>query len=51
MSHLDRVSVLAEAVPYFQKFRGKIIVVKYGGAAMSNESLKVFELKIFILEL
>ncbi|KAL4856571.1 Acetylglutamate kinase [Chlorella vulgaris] len=39
-SAFDRVSVLAEALPYLQRFRGKTIVVKYGGAAMKDESLK-----------
>ncbi|KAM7461871.1 hypothetical protein LguiA_029992 [Lonicera macranthoides] len=29
-----------EALPFIQKFRGKTIVVKYGGAAMTSESLK-----------
>ena len=33
-------SVLTEGLPYIQKFKGKIIVVKYGGAAMSDQSLK-----------
>lgn len=33
-------SVLSEGLPYIQRFYGKIIVVKYGGAAMSDESLK-----------
>ena len=32
-------SVLGEGLPYIQKFKGKIIVVKYGGAAMSLMSL------------
>ncbi len=35
-----RVSVLSEALPYIQRFAGKRIVIKYGGAAMSNETLK-----------
>ena len=35
-----RVSVLSEALPYIQKFAGRRIVIKYGGAAMSNTSLK-----------
>ena len=39
-SALDRVSVLSEALPYLQRFRGKTIVVKYGGAAMVDASLK-----------
>ena len=33
-------SVLSEGLPYIQRFKGKIIVVKYGGAAMSEQSLK-----------
>tara|TARA_B100000900_G_scaffold306671_1_gene265296 strand:- start:287 stop:1150 length:864 start_codon:yes stop_codon:yes gene_type:complete len=33
-------SVLSEGLPYIQKFKDKIIVVKYGGAAMIDESLK-----------
>jgi acetylglutamate kinase len=36
----DRVQVLSEALPYMQKFTGRIIVVKYGGAAMKDESLR-----------
>jgi acetylglutamate kinase len=36
----DRVSVLSEALPYLQRFRGKTIVIKYGGAAMKDPSLK-----------
>lgn len=33
-------SVLAEALPYIQRFYGKTIVVKYGGNAMTEEHLK-----------
>jgi acetylglutamate kinase len=36
----DRVQVLSEALPYIQKFAGRIMVVKYGGAAMKEESLR-----------
>lgn len=32
--------VLTEALPYIRKFRGKTIVIKYGGNAMSDEQLK-----------
>ena len=31
---------LIEALPYIQQFAGKIVVVKYGGAAMIDERLK-----------
>ncbi|MCE7766610.1 acetylglutamate kinase, partial [Pseudomonas putida] len=35
-----RVKILSEALPCIQKFRGKTIVVKYGGAAMKSEALQ-----------
>ncbi|MEE3494201.1 MAG: acetylglutamate kinase [Butyrivibrio sp.] len=37
---LKKAEVLVEALPYIQKFNRKIIVVKYGGSAMSNEELQ-----------
>lgn len=40
ISDNDRVQVLSEALPYIQAFAGKTLVVKYGGAAMKDESLK-----------
>ncbi|MBQ6789221.1 MAG: acetylglutamate kinase [Clostridia bacterium] len=36
----DRAEVLTQALPYIQKFNGKTVVVKYGGNAMINETLK-----------
>jgi len=39
-SHVERARVLAEALPYIQKFNGKTIVVKYGGNAMVSEELR-----------
>ena len=35
-----KASVLIQALPYIQKYYGKIIVVKYGGNAMINDELK-----------
>lgn len=37
---LRKAEVLIEALPYIQRFNRKIIVVKYGGSAMLDESLK-----------
>ncbi|SEQ48158.1 N-acetylglutamate kinase [Butyrivibrio fibrisolvens] len=37
---MKKAEVLIEALPYIQKFNRKIIVVKYGGSAMSNEDLQ-----------
>jgi acetylglutamate kinase len=36
----DRAKILAEALPYIQKFHGKTIVIKYGGNAMTEDKLK-----------
>ena len=36
----ERAQILTEALPYIQRFRGKTIVIKYGGNAMVDESLK-----------
>ena len=37
---MAKAEVLIEALPYIQKFNRKIIVVKYGGSAMTDEGLK-----------
>jgi acetylglutamate kinase len=34
-----KADALLEALPYFQQFRGRTVVVKYGGAAMENPDL------------
>ena len=39
-SNLERAEVLTQALPYIKKYSGKIVVVKYGGNAMINETLK-----------
>lgn len=36
----DKAQILAEALPYIQRFHGKTIVIKYGGNAMVEEHLK-----------
>lgn len=38
--YIEKAKVLLEALPYIQKFSGKTIVIKYGGAAMENEELQ-----------
>ena len=40
LEEASRVSVLSEALPYIQRFSGRQIVVKYGGAAMVEEGLR-----------
>lgn len=39
-SNSQRAEVLTQALPYIRRYNGKVIVVKYGGNAMINESLK-----------
>ena len=34
-------SVLSEGLPYIRRFNNKIIVVKYGGAAMTKNHFKI----------
>jgi len=41
--------VLIEALPYLRKFSGKIIVIKYGGAAMINEGVRQTVIQDLIL--
>ena len=39
-TNMQRAEVLTQALPYIKKYSGKIVVVKYGGNAMVNETLK-----------
>ncbi|CAI9109024.1 OLC1v1008755C1 [Oldenlandia corymbosa var. corymbosa] len=45
----NRVNILSEALPFIQKFRGKTIVVKYGGAAMKSEALQASVISDLVL--
>ena len=40
LSNAQGAHILVEALPYIQKYNNKIVVVKYGGAAMTEEHLK-----------
>ena len=40
ITNAQRVEVLAQAMPYIQKYRGKVIAIKYGGNAMVSPELK-----------
>ncbi|MBR7100996.1 MAG: acetylglutamate kinase [Clostridia bacterium] len=40
ISNAHRAEILTQALPYIQKYYGKIIVIKYGGNAMINDKLK-----------
>ncbi|HNX57629.1 MAG TPA: acetylglutamate kinase, partial [Spirochaetota bacterium] len=38
--YIDKINTLFESFPYIREFYGKTIVIKYGGNAMIDESLK-----------
>ena len=40
LTNAKRAEVLTQALPYIKRYNGKVVVVKYGGNAMVNESLK-----------
>ncbi len=37
---IEKAKVLQEALPYIRDFHGKVFVIKYGGSAMTKESLR-----------
>ena len=39
-SHEQQAQTLVEALPYIQKYTGKTVVIKYGGNAMTSDSLR-----------
>ena len=48
----DRAQILAEALPYIRRFRGKTFVIKYGGHAMGSADLaEAFAQDIVLLDL
>jgi acetylglutamate kinase len=36
----EEIKTLVEALPYLRDFKGKTVVVKYGGNAMLNDDIK-----------
>ena len=36
---INQASILSQALPYMQKYNGKSITVKFGGAAMGEKEL------------
>ena len=40
ISNYDKSQILIDALPYIQKYNNKILVIKYGGNAMTNDELK-----------
>ena len=40
ISNAQRAEVLTQALPYIQRYNGKVVVIKYGGNAMVSSELK-----------
>ena len=49
ITNAQRAEVLTQALPYIQKYYGKVVVVKYGGNAMINEELKEHVMEDIVL--
>ena len=48
---IDKANTLMEALPYIRRFKGKTIVIKYGGHTMADEELKKsFALDVILLK-
>ena len=45
----ERAEVLTQALPYIQRYNGKVVVVKYGGNAMIDEQLKAQVMEDIVL--
>lgn len=49
ISNQIRTQVLVDALPYIQKYNNQVIVIKYGGNAMTSEELKLAVMKDVVL--
>jgi acetylglutamate kinase len=52
LNNMERAQTLVEALPYIQKYYGKVVVIKYGGNAMvSNQLFDAVMEDIILLQL
>lgn len=49
ISKSDRAQVLVQALPYIQKYWNRVVVIKYGGHAMTDEALKAQVMEDIVL--
>ena len=49
VSNAERAEILTQALPYIRRYNGKIVVVKDGGNAMINETLKMQVMEDIVL--
>ena len=46
---IEKAKVLIEALPYIRSFNGQIVVIKYGGSAMTDETIKDLVIQDIVL--
>jgi acetylglutamate kinase len=49
ISNSEKAEILIEALPYIQRYNNKILVIKYGGSAMTDETLKASVMRDIVL--
>lgn len=47
--YIEKAKVLVEALPYIKQFNGKKVVIKYGGSAMVDETIKASVIQDIVL--
>jgi acetylglutamate kinase len=47
--YIEKARIIMEALPYIKSFYGKTVVIKYGGNAMEDDSLKEKVIQDFVL--
>ncbi len=47
--YINKAKVLIEALPYIKQFSGKIVVIKYGGSAMTNDVMRASTIQDIVL--
>lgn len=46
---IEKAQILIEALPYIKRFAGKVVVVKYGGSAMTEEHIREWVIQDIVL--
>ena len=49
LSNQEKADILVQALPYIQRYNGEIIVVKFGGNAMTSEEQKLSTMRDLVL--
>ncbi|MBO7156855.1 MAG: acetylglutamate kinase, partial [Clostridia bacterium] len=49
LTNQEKADILVQALPYIQRYNGEIIVVKFGGNAMTSEEQKLSTMRDLVL--